>query len=132
MPIVNLKISLGNEEVKLQSIIVEVTSLIEKFLKKKPEVTAITVLAVSREQWFINKTSLSYLNQNSFYLDIKVTDGTNSKDEKSEFIEATFNYMNSILKNLHTESYIYIEEVKADAYGFNGLTQEYRYIKSKE
>jgi 4-oxalocrotonate tautomerase len=132
MPIVNLKISLGNEEVKLQSIIVEVTSLIEKFLKKKPEVTAITVLAVSREQWFINKTSLSYLDQNSFYLDIKVTDGTNSKDEKSEFIEATFNYMNSILKNLHTESYIYIEEVKADAYGFNGLTQEYRYIKSKE
>lgn len=39
--------------------------------------------------------------------------------------------MDSILENLHTVSYVYVEEVKADAYGFGGLTQEYRYVKNQ-
>ena len=132
MPIINLKISLPKSNINLQLIANEVTNLVEKFLKKKPEVTAITILALDRENWFINKTSLKELDRNSFYLDIKVTDGTNSKDEKSEFVKAIFNYMDSILENIHTESYVYVEEVKADAYGFEGLTQEYRYISNQK
>ena len=131
MPIINLKVSLPQSSKTLQLIANELTHLTEKFLKKKPEVTAITILPVDRENWFINKMSLKETNQNSFYIDIKVTDGTNSKDEKSEFVKAVFNYMNSILENLHTESYVYVEEVKADAYGFGSLTQEYRYIKNQ-
>ena len=39
--------------------------------------------------------------------------------------------MNTLLENLHSESYVYLEEVKADACGFGGLTQEYRYISNK-
>ena len=131
MPIINLKISLPKGAKNLQLIANELTHLTEKILKKKPEVIAITISSVDAENWFINKTSLKQLNQNSFYLDIKVTDGTNSKDEKSEFVKAAFNFMNSILQNLHTESYVYVEEVKADAYGFGSLTQEYRYITNQ-
>ena len=131
MPIINLKVSLPESSKTLQLIANELTHLTEKFLKKKPEVTAITILPVNRENWFINKVSLNETNQNSFYLDIKVTDGTNSKDEKREFLKATFDFMDSILENLNTESYVYVEDVKADAYGFGGLTQEYRYIKNQ-
>lgn len=131
MPIINLKISLPKGAKNLQLIANELTHLTEKILKKKPEVIAITISSVDAENWFINKMSLKQLNQNSFYLDIKVTDGTNSKDEKSEFVKAAFNFMNSILQNLHTESYVYVEEVKADAYGFGSLTQEYRYITNQ-
>lgn len=128
MPIINLKVSLSQGDKSLQQIANEITNLSERLLKKKPEVIAITILPIERENWFINKTSLKELNQNSFYLDIKVTDGTNSKDEKRKFVKAAFYFMNSILQNLHKESYIYVEEVKADAYGFGSLTQEYRYI----
>jgi 4-oxalocrotonate tautomerase len=131
MPILNLKISLPEGDAKLKLIANQLTSITERILKKKPEVTAITILAVTGENWFINKTSLKELNKNSFYLDIKVTDGTNSKDEKSQFVKAVFHFMDSILENLHTESYVYVEEVKADAYGFGSFTQEYRYIVSQ-
>lgn len=131
MPIINLKVSLPQGDKSLQLIANEITQLSQRFLKKKPEVTALTILPIDRENWFINKASLKELNKNSFYLDIKVTDGTNSKDEKKEFVNAAFNFMNSILQNLHTESYVYVEEVKADAYGFGSLTQEYRYITSQ-
>ncbi|MBE9016561.1 hypothetical protein IQ272_10505 [Chroococcidiopsidales cyanobacterium LEGE 13417] len=36
--------------------------------------------------------------------------------------------MSDLLGELHSESYIYIQEVRDDAYGFGGFTQEYRYI----
>jgi 4-oxalocrotonate tautomerase len=32
---------------------------------------------------------------------------------------------------LHHESYAHVDEVKGDAYGFGGLTQERRYIAGK-
>lgn len=131
MPIINLKISKNFTSQELQSVVSEITNLTAKHLKKKPEVTAITVLSIERTNWFINSNSLENLNQDSFYLDIKVTDGTNSKDEKSDYIKAIFTYMRTILENIHSESYVYVEEVKADAYGFGGFTQEYRYIKNQ-
>jgi 4-oxalocrotonate tautomerase len=132
MPIINLKISLPKDDKKIQQLANEITSLTVKCLKKKPEVTAITVTTVDKAHWFINKTSLQELQQNSFYLDIKVTDGTNSKDEKKEFIAAIFNRMNETLENLHPESYVYVEEVTADAYGYAGVTQEHRYITDQK
>lgn len=131
MPIINLKISKNFNSQELQSVVSEITNLTAKHLKKKPEVTAITVLSIERTNWFINSNSLENLNQDSFYLDIKVTDGTNSKDEKSDYIKAICTYMRTILENIHSESYVYVEEVKADAYGFGGFTQEYRYIKNQ-
>lgn len=130
MPIINLKMSSLPEEFPVESIISALTDLTEKHLKKKPNLTACTVQVIDHQFWFVNKTSLKSLNQNSFYLDIKVTDGTNLKNEKSEFVAAVFNYMKEVLPNLHSKSYIYIEEVKGDAYGFEGLTQEFRYIKA--
>lgn len=131
MPIINLKVSKNFTSQELHSVVSEITNLTAKHLKKKPEVTAITVLPIEKTNWFINSNSLENLSQDSFYFDIKVTDGTNSKDEKSDYIKAIFTYMRTILENIHSESYVYVEEVKADAYGFGGFTQEYRYIKNQ-
>lgn len=131
MPIINLKISKALNSHELKSVVNDITNITKDRLKKLPEVTAVTVLMMDRKHWFINSISLESLNQDSFYLDIKVTDGTNLKDEKFDYIEAIFNYMRTLLVNIHTESYVYIEEVKADSYGFGGFTQEYRYIKNQ-
>lgn len=131
MPILNLKISKSLNSKELQSVATDLTTITAKHLRKKSEVTAITFLFVDKAHWFINSKSLDSLNQNSFYLDIKITDGTSLKEEKSDYIRAIFAYMQSILENIHSESYVYVEEVKADAYGFGGLTQEFRYIKTK-
>jgi 4-oxalocrotonate tautomerase len=132
MPIINLKISKNFTSTGLQEVVAEITKITTSFLKKKPEVTAITVQIIPKNQWYINSKSLEELNQNSFYLDIKVTDGTNLKDEKADYIEAIFKYMKTVLDNLHTESYVYVEEVKGDSYGFGGKTQEFRYIENKK
>jgi 4-oxalocrotonate tautomerase len=39
--------------------------------------------------------------------------------------------MGELLGPLHHESYLHVDEVRGDAYGFGGLTQERRYIAGK-
>jgi 4-oxalocrotonate tautomerase len=70
---------------------------------------------------------LSEQNKNSFYFDIKVTDETNTKDEKAQYIKEAFEGFEKILGSLHEESYVYVADVRATAYGYGGKTQEYRY-----
>jgi len=39
--------------------------------------------------------------------------------------------MGELLGPLHNETYLHVDEVRGDAYGFGGLTQERRYIAGK-
>ena len=39
--------------------------------------------------------------------------------------------MSELLGPLHEETYLHVDEVRGDAYGFGGLTQEQRYIAGK-
>jgi 4-oxalocrotonate tautomerase len=127
MPILNVKVS-GDKDVqvtkKITSLLLDTTT---RILKKKPHVTAVTIQYVPRDCWVVGGELLSEQNKNSFYLDIKVTDETNTKDEKAEYIREVFAGFNSILGDLHDESYIYVEDVRAAAYGYGGRTQEFRY-----
>jgi 4-oxalocrotonate tautomerase len=65
------------------------------------------------------------------YLDIKVVDGTNTKDEKAAYIAAAFDGLSRLLGDLHEESYIFVHDVRPEAYGYGGRTQEFRYIAAK-
>ena len=42
-----------------------------------------------------------------------------------------FKRMGDLLGPLHQETYAHVDEVRGDAYGFAGLTQERRYIAGK-
>ena len=56
------------------------------------------------------------------------TDETNSKDEKAEYIRQAFDGVRGrLLGDLHEESYVYVQDVRAAAYGYGGKTQEFRY-----
>ena len=67
----------------------------------------------------------------SFWIDVHVSEGTNTKDEKADYLAAVFGRMGELLGPLHHESYLHVDEVRGDAYGFGGLTQERRYIAGK-
>jgi 4-oxalocrotonate tautomerase len=127
MPILNVKVS-GDKDAALTK---KVTALLldctTRILKKKANVTAITIQYVPRDCWVVGGELLSEQDKNSFYLDIKVTDETNTKDEKADYIREVFTGFKDILGDLHDESYIYVEDVRAAAYGYGGRTQEFRY-----
>ncbi|SON57959.1 4-oxalocrotonate tautomerase [Hartmannibacter diazotrophicus] len=100
-------------------------------LRKKAERIATLVEAVPAEDWFVGGTALSRLSLGSFFLEIRLTDGTNSKAEKAAFVSAVFEAMAKLLGPLHPESYIHVVEVPADAFGYGGLTQEYRFVSEQ-
>jgi 4-oxalocrotonate tautomerase len=58
---------------------------------------------------------------------IKITDETNTKEEKALYIKEAFDGFSRILGNVHEESYIYVQDVRAASYGYGGFTQEFRF-----
>lgn len=127
MPILNVKVS-GKKSIETTKRINELLlDLTHRILGKKKEVTAIAIDYVELDQWFVGGRLLSEQGKNSFYFDIKITDETNTKDEKAQYINEAFAGFERILGNLHEESYIYVQDVRAASYGYGGKTQEYRY-----
>jgi 4-oxalocrotonate tautomerase len=106
------------------------TGLTAKLLGKKPELTAVAVTTTPRERWYIGAQAVPP-GQSSFYLDIKVTEGTNTKNEKARYVQAVFDSMAKLLGELAPASYVVIHEVHADAWGYAGQTQEFRYVQGK-
>jgi len=132
MPIINLKVS-GNENAALaKELALAISDLTKVFLKKKPEVTVVTISFTPNQLWFVNSQSLEELRMNSFHLDIKISQSTNLKDDKAAYIDAIHNSIGAVIENIHPVSYTVINEIPADAYGYDGLTIEYKYINNKK
>ena len=129
MPILNVKVSGTKSAETTKQITDLLLDITTRILKKKREVTAIAIDYVDRDCWMVGGKLLSEQGKNSFYFDIKVTDETNTKDEKAQYIKEAFEGFEKILGDLHEESYVYVADVRATAYGYGGKTQEYRYHK---
>ena len=108
-----------------------ISDLTAGILRKDPKVTAIIVKSVDATDWFAGGRSLAEQGLASYWLDIHVSEGTNTKDEKAAYLAAVFARMGELLGPLHSETYLHVDEVRGDAYGFGGLTQERRYIAAR-
>lgn len=127
MPILNVKVSGEKSAEKISAISAMLLELTSSLLGKKRDVTAITIQFIEADSWVIAGKPLTEHKKSSFYMDIKVTDETNTKDEKARYIAEVFAGFARILGEVHEESYIYVEDVRAASYGYGGRTQEYRY-----
>ncbi|HMG55781.1 MAG TPA: hypothetical protein VK601_19915 [Kofleriaceae bacterium] len=131
MPILNLKISAHPSPELVTAASELLLELTTRILHKKREVTSIAIDFVPPEHWVVGGRTLAAQGKRSFYLDVKVVDGTNTKDEKAAYVAAVFEAFAKLLGDLHDESYLHVHDVRADAYGYGGRTQEFRYIAGK-
>lgn len=127
MPILNVKISARRSPEMTRKISATLLELTSRILGKDPKVTAIAIDYVDPEDWIVGGQTLAAQGRHSVYFDIKVTDETNTKAEKAQYIAEAFEVFSRLLGNLHEESYIYIQDVRAASYGYGGKTQEYRF-----
>ena len=132
MPLITVTVSTPHQKVlDKAAVAAEVARLSTTILDKDPKVTAVIVTRVPSDDWFCCGKSLTEEWLASFWLDIHITDGTNTKDEKAAFVAAAFETMGRLLGPLHEESYVHVHDVRGDAYGYGGLTQERRYIAAR-
>jgi 4-oxalocrotonate tautomerase len=102
------------------------TDLTASILRKKRELTAVRVEFADPQFWTIGGIALVGQPQNSFYLDAKVTDGTNTPEEKARYIAQVFSGLELLLGPLAAASYTVVHEVPAQSWGYQGRTQAAR------
>jgi 4-oxalocrotonate tautomerase len=132
MPMISIQYATQRPSPELSNEIAKAArQLSREILHKDPEVTAVVVEEMEPATWFIASKSLTEHGLASFWLDIKITDGTNTREEKAAFIAAAFTKMNELIGPLHNESYVHVDDVRGDAYGYGGITQNERFVGGK-
>ena len=131
MPFIDLRVSGQENSALAKQLATEISRLTKDLLNKKPEVTVVTVSFVPESLWFIDSVPVANSKTVTFHLQIKITDSTNVKRDKANYIKAVHDSMASLLGSIHPISYTAIQEMKADAYGYDGITMENRFIHSQ-
>jgi 4-oxalocrotonate tautomerase len=131
MPFLDVRLSSAEAPADSTAIADDLTRLSAEILGKKPQVTAVALQWLPADQWFVGGRSLAAEGLCSFFLKIEITAGTNTKDQKAAFVAAVFAAMEGRLGRLAPASYVVVQEVAADAWGYAGRTQEYRYIEGR-
>jgi 4-oxalocrotonate tautomerase len=126
MPFVRITVSgptLAPQQVSLLQM--EMTELMASVLGKRADLTSVLVEQAATAGWAIGGTPVKV----AVHVDATITSGTNSAEEKARFIENTMRLLKSVLgSELHPATYVVVTEVPANAWGYDGRTQESRLL----
>jgi 4-oxalocrotonate tautomerase len=93
---------------------------------KRREVTVVHIQESEPQQWSTNAIPVAAGKPISAYVDIKVTDGTNTSEEKAEMISQTVKMLGDVVGTIQEACYVVIDDISADSWGYNGKTQAAR------
>ena len=128
MPMILIRYVTPEPEPDLRRAIADLaTQLAAETLGKDPSVTAVLVEPADHAGWFIAGTCPALEGLSAFWLDIKITEGTNTKAETTAFIRSAYEGMATLLGPLHEECYVHVHAADGDAYGYGGRTQNGRW-----
>src|SRR5215471_14688180 len=98
MPLITVSYTSSRQSPSLKADIASaVSELTAKILHKDPRVTAIIVKSVDAADWFAGGKSLAEQKLASYWIDVHVSEGTNTKDEKAAYLAAMFQRMGELL-----------------------------------
>ncbi|WGS18222.1 MULTISPECIES: hypothetical protein [unclassified Bradyrhizobium] len=67
------------------------------------------------------------MRQEFIRLEVTITEGTSTRDEKSVYQNKAFALLSKLIGNLHPHANVHIIDCGAVSYGYGGFTQEYRH-----
>jgi 4-oxalocrotonate tautomerase len=126
MPTLQLKISPSQNPLRYPSLARALTDLTAQLLGKRPEVTAVMIEDLPAARWYVGAQEVQ---RPTACLEISITQGTNTAQEKAAFIAAAFAELQTQLgvgQPLEPASYVIVRELPATDWGFGGLTQAAR------
>ncbi|HEU4817279.1 4-oxalocrotonate tautomerase [Janthinobacterium sp.] len=129
MPILNLRLSTTPDARQSAAIAATLSTLTAQLLHKAPALTSVAISHLDAAHWFVGGPSLQVQGKASFFLDILISDETNTAAEKAAYIAAVFAAMREHLGALHDVSYIHVHDARQAAWGYGGLTQQFRAVR---
>lgn len=91
-----------------------------------PSLTAVRIDQFNADDWAIGRRSASTQGKTAVHMDIKVTAGTNTDEEKEKIIRQAIEMFKEVVGAIPEASYVVIHEVDATAWGYDGRTQRSR------
>ncbi len=110
----------------VQALQQETTALMAKIMGKKADVTAVLVEHAPASHWSVGGRALAGSGGITAHVDIKITQGTNTTQQKAAMIAATRDMLTRVLPGLSEVAYVVIDEIPATDWGYGGLTQAER------
>jgi len=129
MPILNVTLSSAPDLAQSARIAASLTQLTAQILQKDAALTSVAIGHVDPAHWFVGGATLAQQRKASFFLDILITDETNTATQKAAYIDAVFTAMQELLGELHEVSYIHVHDARPAAWGYGGLTQQFRAVR---
>jgi len=126
MPTLQLKLSPPVPGAVQDALAAELTALTADLLGKRPEVTALMVEALPAARWYVGGRAGP---GPTAWLEISITAGTNTAEQKAAFVEAAHAALQDHLgarQPLAPASYVIVRELPAGDWGYGGRTQQAR------
>jgi 4-oxalocrotonate tautomerase len=126
MPILTLQVAPLQSPERYSALAKSLTTLTEVVLKKRAAVTAVTIEDLPAARWYVGGEPV---DEPTAHLEISITTGTNTAEQKAEFITQAYALLCEQLNGgqpLHLASYIIVREVAGTDWGFDGVTQAAR------
>ena len=124
MPTLHLKVAPLQNPERCQALASALTSLTADILGKRPDVTAVIIDELPAARWYVGGRAVQ---RPTALLEISITQGTNTAEEKAAYIQAAFAELQRQLgddrRPLEAASYVIVREVAASDWGYGGLTQ---------
>jgi len=126
MPTLVLKLTPLQNPERYEALASALTDLTVQLLGKRREVTAVVIDDLPAARWHIGGAPVA---QPTALLDISITQGTNTEEEKATFIAAALAELQRQLAGdgaLAAASYVVVRELPASDWGYGGRTQQAR------
>ncbi|UTV30795.1 tautomerase family protein [Photobacterium atrarenae] len=122
MPKLDLTLNTELPEETVSQVVTGLTELTQTLLNKQPDVTRIHVHQ-NQSLCYVNAAQVT--GPSAFNLAIYITEGTNTEEQKAQWLQATYQLLNDVLGEGAPQlpNYISIHELDARDWGYNGLSQ---------
>jgi 4-oxalocrotonate tautomerase len=126
MPYVAATLAVTPSDELTARVIAALTDLTVEVLSKERARTTVVVQYVPGAQWARGGVPLPV---RGYFVDVKVTAGTNLRHDKARYVREVNRALQSLLGE--ASGYVAVEELPADSWGHAGETQEPHYLKNK-
>ena len=127
MPWIHIDISGEPDDALAARVAAAAFELTSRLLHKDPALTAVAVDFIASRRWFVAGARLADAGPRSYHWTVSVTDETNTKAEKRDYLAAVHRAMGELLGGVVEHAYTHVIDARAAAYGFGGQSQEWRY-----
>ncbi|MEP3248391.1 MAG: tautomerase family protein [Sneathiella sp.] len=122
MPFISLRIAKSEiSDDQAAALIEQTTTLMTDIMKKKAERVSIQIALEDPRFWSVGRNRLIHMDRCGARMDIDVTAGTNTIEEKEDMVAASTTMLDDILGIDFEMTYIVINEIPGESWGKGGI-----------